>query len=404
MIRKVRLCFILLLSVLFLTGCWDKKELTDIAFVAAIGVDKAEDDKYLGTFQIINPGNVAGGLQGGSGQESSTVTVYEITGNNMVDISRRAANEISRVLFYSHANLVVLGEELVKEEGIDGILDSLDRDDRFRDTSKVVIARGGTASELMKITTPIDKIPANKVIKTLQSSEQQWGEQWPVRIRDILNATTSTGKEPIIPSFSVYGDRKVGKSMNNLHNTLPDAIVRTNGLGLIKNGKLIGWLEDEKARGAAWSMNKIHSSNVAIDWEETEEAISFQVVREKTKVEFAFDGGQIVARLNIHTQGDLKEVNIPVNIEDRHIRNQIEKKVEGKIKSMIRSSIEEAQTYQTDIFGFGEKIYQSYPKKWRKIEKEWQNQYFPEMKVEVKVDAMISGTGLRGNSYRYIER
>ncbi|MBO0993902.1 Ger(x)C family spore germination protein [Bacillus sp. SD088] len=403
MTHNVKLYLILILSLCLLTGCWDKKELTDIAFVAAMGIDKGENGQYVGTFQIINPSNVAGGLQGGSGQDGATVTVYRIPGENMVDVSRRAANEISRVLFYSHANLVVIGEELAKEEGIDGILDGLDRDDRFRDTSKVVIARGATASELMQITTPIDKIPANKVIKTLRFSEQQWGEQWPVKIRDILNALTSTGKEPIIPSFSIYGDRDAAKSIESLQRTSPDAIIRTNGLGIFKDGKLMGWLHDEQARGTAWIMNKIRSTNIAIDWEEEMEAISFQVVREKTKVKFEFDGNQIIAKLDIQTQGDLGEVNVPINLKDRRIRNQIEKKVEKEIEHMIRSTITEVQSYQADIFGFGEKIYHSHPKKWRQIEEDWQDQYFPEMKVEVGVDAMISGTGLRSNSFKYIE-
>lgn len=403
MTHKVTLSFILILSLCLLAGCWDKKELTDIAFVAAIGIDKGEDGQYVGTFQIVNPSNVAGGLQGGSGQEGSTVTVYQVTGKNMVDVSRRAANEISRGLFYSHANLVVVGEELAKEQGIDAILDGLDRDDRFRDTSKVVIARGTTASELMQITTPIDKIPANKVIKTLQFSEQQWGEQWPVKIRDILNALTSIGKEPIIPSFSIYGNGEAAKSVDSLQKMNPEAIIRTNGLGIFKDGKLLGWLHDEQARGTAWVMDKIHSSNITIDWEGEMEAISFQVVREKTKVTFEFDGDQPVAKLDIQTHGDLGEVNVPINLKDRHVRNQIEKKVEKEIDHMIHSTITEVQTYQADIFGFGEKVYQSHPKKWRQMKEDWQDRYFPEMKVEVKVDAMISGTGLRSNSFKYIE-
>lgn len=46
-----------------LTSCWSKKELTDLAFVSAMGIDKTKDGRYELTFQIINPGNVAG-LQG----------------------------------------------------------------------------------------------------------------------------------------------------------------------------------------------------------------------------------------------------------------------------------------------------------------------------------------------------
>ncbi|GIN59311.1 spore germination protein KC [Lederbergia ruris] len=401
MIRKVKLSFILLISLLFLAGCWDKRELTDIAFVAAIGFDKGEDNQYIGTFQIVNPGNVAGGLQGGSASEAANVTVYQITGKNTVEISRRASEEISRTLFYSHANLVVVGEELAKEEGFGVFLDGLDRDDRFRDTAKVIIARNTTASELMQITTPIDKIPANKVTKTLEYSGQLWGAQWPINIRELLNALTSAGKEPIIPSFSVHGHKEVGKSVDNLKNTEPATVLRASGLGIFNNGKLIGWLDGERARGVAWVMNKIRTSNIAVDWQEQKDVISFQVVREKTKVALEYVEDQITAKINIQMQGDLGEVNVPINIKDRQIRNQIERETEKAVESMVRSTIEEVQSYKSDIFGFGEKVYQSHPDAWKKMKKNWDEQYFPDMKVEIEVDATITGTGLRSNPFKY---
>ena len=66
-INKWHLLIISLLIISLLTGCWNKRELTDIAIVAAIGIDKNPDGGLIGSFQNINPNNVAGILQGGSG-------------------------------------------------------------------------------------------------------------------------------------------------------------------------------------------------------------------------------------------------------------------------------------------------------------------------------------------------
>ncbi|MED5074414.1 Ger(x)C family spore germination protein, partial [Anoxybacillus geothermalis] len=46
-----------------LAGCWSKKELTDLAVVIAVGLDKTKDGRYLASFQVVNPGNVAGAPQ-----------------------------------------------------------------------------------------------------------------------------------------------------------------------------------------------------------------------------------------------------------------------------------------------------------------------------------------------------
>ncbi|MGD6840836.1 Ger(x)C family spore germination protein, partial [Bacillus thuringiensis] len=84
--HKLVFLIILVTMTVLLSGCWSKKELTDLAIVAAMGVDKTEDGKYAITLQIINPGNVAGGMRGGGGgTESPPVTIYSATGNNLVE-------------------------------------------------------------------------------------------------------------------------------------------------------------------------------------------------------------------------------------------------------------------------------------------------------------------------------
>ncbi|WP_238482590.1 Ger(x)C family spore germination protein [Lederbergia galactosidilytica] len=397
----MRIFLTLLVPIVLLSGCWDKRELTDIAFVAAIGVDKAEDGGFIGTFQIINPGNVAGGLQGGSGQDSSTVTVYEIYGDNLTEVSRQAASEISRVLFYSHANLVVIGEELAKEKGIASFLDALDRDDRFRDTARVVIAKDTSANNLLKVSSPIDKIPANKITKTLEFSEQQWGEQWPVNIRELLNALSADGREAIIPSFKYFGSVEEGERMENLQSTAPETVLKADSIAVFKKDKLIGYLHGEEAMGMAWIMSNIHETTIGIDWEEEKKPISFQVISEKTKVKVAMKNGKPTVFINIVARGELGEVNIPVNIEDYHVRKEIAEKAMRRIKEIVQSTITKSKEYQTDIFGIGEKLYQNDPDSWKKLKEDWNEEHYPELEAVVKVDVSISRTGLRKNPFTY---
>ncbi|MED3810508.1 Ger(x)C family spore germination protein, partial [Priestia megaterium] len=72
--RKGILLLLMTTMTLLLSSCWSKKELTDLAIVSAMGVDKTKDGRYTVTLQIINPGNVAGGLVGGGGTQSPPVT------------------------------------------------------------------------------------------------------------------------------------------------------------------------------------------------------------------------------------------------------------------------------------------------------------------------------------------
>ena len=175
--RKWFFLFLILTTTSLISGCWNERELTDLAIVSAFGIDKNEEGKYVGTFQIINPSYVAGGLQGGGGGQGPPVTVYSSTGDNIVELARNLSTKSSRQLYYAHTNLLVISDDLAKREGITHILDSFDRNYEFRTTSMVVIAHGTKAGDIIKALTPIDKVPAVKVIKTLKNTENLLGEE-----------------------------------------------------------------------------------------------------------------------------------------------------------------------------------------------------------------------------------
>ncbi len=183
-IKRYLFLIFVLLFMCIIYGCWSKRELTDLAFIIAVGIDK-RDGKYMSTFQIVNPGNVAGATQRGGGSAGLPVALYTSTGDTLVEASRKASKQISRIPYYSHTNLVVIGEELAKE-GIQQIFDAVERNPQFRPAANIIIARKQTAKQLLSVLTPIDKIPANQIIKTLQFTKGLLGENVDTRIREII--------------------------------------------------------------------------------------------------------------------------------------------------------------------------------------------------------------------------
>jgi spore germination protein KC len=394
---RAKLLICLVLSLL-LSGCWDQKELTEMAIVSAIGVDMDENGSLAGTFQIVSPSGVAGTLQGGAGGGTSVVT-YTATGNNMVELSRRVSNQVSRSIFYSHANLLVIGEQLARNKDIAKILEALDRDIEFRKTAKVVIAHDSTAADLLKVTTPLDKVPANKVAKTLEFSEERWGETFPVEISEVIEALTTEGKEPVIPGFHVQGKVEEGKKDANIHMVDPDTVLKAAGIAVFKGGKLVDWQYDKEARGIIWLLEKIKKTNIAVDWEDEKDAISYQVLRANTKVAAKIKNGKPVILINISVQGDVGEVTVPISLKDLGVRIKIEKKAAKEIRDLIQHTVKSIQAEKTDVFGFGEKIYRSHPEKWKELEHGWNDIHFPALQVKVDVDASIVRSGLRNNPF-----
>ncbi|MCM3693323.1 Ger(x)C family spore germination protein [Neobacillus niacini] len=394
-IKKFLFFLVILGNILLLSGCWSKKELTDLAIVAALGIDKNEEGRYVGTMQIINPGNVAGGLQGGGGSQGPPVSVITGTGDSIVELSRRASRKLSRRLYYAHTNLVVIGEDLAKEESISTILDPLERDAQFRSTAIIVIAQGSKASDIVKVLTAIDKIPSNKIIKTLKFTEKTWGENITVNMQDAVKMLVSPGKELAVSGFRLSGDVDKGKKMENTQETEPSSSLYAGSLAIFKNGKLTGWIDGETARGSVILLDKLNASAFGVKWEGKDEAIIYELIRQKTNVMVKMEKGKPRVSIEVQAEGNIGEASVSTDLNNPDVLLKIEKEIEKKIKKEITMALKQAKKNKSDIFGFGDALHRSNPEAWKKMKSEWNDVYFPEAKADIVVDAFIRRTGLR---------
>ncbi|MFB1100496.1 Ger(x)C family spore germination protein [Terribacillus sp. JSM ZJ617] len=397
--NKYFLLLILISFSIFLSGCWDKKEVTDIAIVAAIAIDKNEEGRYLGTYQFFIPGNIANSLQGGGGGQSPPVSVYSATGDTFLEISGKISEKISREPYYSHANLLIFSEELAREEGIASFLDAFDRGNQFRTTTRIIIARDTLASNMLKILTTIENVPAEKIMKNIISTQEHWGESVDVNLSDVINQLITEGIDPLISGFTVKGNPEEGKKQENLQETNQSTIIEADGLAIFKNGKLIDWLSSESARGAVWTLNKIKNTTMAVDWEQKKQVISFQVVRQKTRINVDNRNGKPHITVNVRAEGEISEIKTPIDLKDPDILNDMENVIEKEIKKEIEKAIHQGQKHKADIFGFGDTIHRTDLKLWKTVRKDWESVIFPNLDVEVKVDTFIRGTELRNNSF-----
>ncbi|MEB2277708.1 Ger(x)C family spore germination protein [Bacillus sp. ILBB4] len=398
--RKGAFLLLMMMITFLLSSCWSKKELTDLAIVSAIGVDKTKGGSYHLTLQIINPGNVAGGIQGGGGgTQSPPVTIYSASGNNVVEASRRASGRISRRLYYAHANLIVIGERMAREDGVNPLIDALDRDPEFRNTSTMVIANHSTAADLVKALTPVDKIPANKVMKTLEFTQRKWGETVKVSFQDVMNRLQSPGGEAVVLGFRLVGNPQKAKKLDNLQESAPEATLRASGLAVLRKGKLIDWLYGGTARGTVWILDEIQGTDINTDWDGKKEAIAYQTVRQKTSVSAQVKNGQPHISVHARVEGDIGEMEVPVDITNPKVITKIEQALRKEIKKELQKVIEHAQKDKADIFGFGEVVHRTRPNQWKKLEQEWSNLHFQKLNVNVTVEAYVRRAGLRNKSF-----
>ncbi|MCI3986299.1 Ger(x)C family spore germination protein [Bacillus vallismortis] len=403
MIRNRVLAIIMLLSIIVLPGCWDKRELTDLAIISAIGIDRTNEGNYVLHFQIINPGNVAGGLQGGGAGDRPPVSVYSIEGDNMTEALRKASMKVSRRLYFAHTNLIVISEKLAKEEGLDFVLDNLDRDTEFRTTATVVIAHKTKAENIVKTLTPIDKIPSNKVNKTLDFTQAQYGRVIKTNIQDVIKTLAASTQAPVIPGYLMIGDSKKGISLENTQATDPKAILQANGLAVFdKKGHLKYWIEDEtESSGVVWLKNQVEHTFINADWGKTKDAVSLQITHQDTKLSPELRNGHPRIHVHVTVEGIIDAVKYPFQLSDPKVLAGIEKALNKELEDEISRTVKTIKKNKIDFIGFGETIFRKYPKQWEKMKDTWDKEYLPELPVDVKAEIYIRRTGLRNNPIRH---
>ena len=344
---------------LLLTSCLNGRELSDLAIVTGIGIDKVKGkDEFRVTFQVVNPSATAKSTGATSGE--STITTYSSSERTIFGALRKTSQKASRQLFFAHTQLVVVGEEMARN-GIQDIFDIFERSHELRLTSTVLIARGTDAGSILKVLIPVESIPSVGLAKKASNTAKLWGESRHITVFELIKTVSGEG-DLSISGVEIAGDWEEGMKKTNLEQTQVKAQIVLTGLGVFKDGKLKGWMEGEEARGAVWVQNKLKESSVNIDANDDHKAIAINVILSKTKIKTDFEGEVPVLHVSIQEEGKVDETQGFVDLSKRKEIAKLEDKLEAVTKAEALESLKAAQRMKSDIFNFGNELKRTHPR------------------------------------------
>lgn len=378
-----------------LTGCWSKKELSDLSIATALGIDKA-DGQYRVSVQLLNPGEIASKVPTGR----TPVFVHAVEGDTIFEALRKLMTLAPRKIYLSHIRLIILGEGLAKE-GISKPLDYLSRDHEMRTDFFVAIAKNHKAEELLSILTPLEKIPANQIFTSLEMSEQNWAPTKGVNLDELINSMVSDGKNPVLTGISLRGSEKAGMSMDNVSVVQPKTEIQLTGLGVFKEDRLVGWMTEKESKGFNYITSNIENTVGSYPCDNNpNERITVEVIQSKADLIGKVKNGVPSMTVKLTAEENIGEVQCKIDLSKTSTISDLEKKAEKEIKDIVYDSIKRAQEdFQSDIFGFGEVIHREDPKAWKTLKKDWDKR-FSEMDVKVMADVHIRRVGTITESFQ----
>lgn len=396
MSRLISTSFIILLLLttpFFISGCTGRTEIEDIGLVRITGIDwNNSTNRFEATILALKSAKTT--TQMGKGQQKGSQVPWVATadGETVADAIKNLRGRAASKLKWTHSTDIIVGEELARK-GFDKFFDFFVRNPEIAFSSNIFIARG-TAKDILKITPEMSTELGNE-LDGMAKYSKEWGKDYVPSIKDFLISISFEGNNSIagvVETMKPIPYEKQQTEESPLGIKSSKDIIDLNGSAVIKDYKLVGWLDREETRGYLWVENKLNRT--AVDVGEKNNVISVEINKVQSKVDPEINDNVISINIEIKTSGNIVELDTnKVNINSEGIAD-IENKVSEQIKTEVLKAISKSKNeFKTDIFQFGRKIYGKYPEEWEKIKKSW-SQVYPEVDIKVQVSTKLKSTGM----------
>ncbi|GLX68683.1 Ger(x)C family spore germination protein [Paenibacillus glycanilyticus] len=382
-----------MLCLLLLTGCWSRRELNELLIVLGVGVDWV-DDHYVVTYQVVNPSEISNQQKRGDRPPSTT---FQGKGRTLFEAARSVTAEAPRKIYLGHLQIYVIGEEAARR-GIKESIDSAARDNEMRMDFNIIVAKGALAEEVLKLYTPVEKLPSYSMQQSLQTSEKNWAPTIAVTLDEAINKLSTQGTELALTGIHVLGNRAIGETKQNVETFMPATRFRYSGIAAFKDDKLIGWLNEKESKGYTDITNNLDSTSIVIPCGE-QRYLGVEVTSSDAKLKTKVTNGKPEVEVSIRTEGNVVERTCTdVDLSDPQTIQRLQEETKKNILKNIEATVAKAKELKVDILGFGSQLGKEHPAYWEQVKDDWNEEYFPQVKVEYKLEVFIRRTGTIENS------
>lgn len=368
-----RILLLVFLTAIMLSGCWNYREIEQLAIVSGIAVDKFEQDQYEFTVELVD---VSGGKE-----TAPSSKILTMTGETMFDAARNSISVSGEKLYWSHSNIIIVSEEIARE-GIATILDWYIRDPETRPDITIAIARTEKAKDIY-LTPEREQDVLSMKISDIIKNQESFPNFPPVEMWEFINHLGTEGLSAWTPAV---GLKKVNGTI----------VPQMDGTAVFREDKLIGYLSGDETKYALFVRDEIKGGILTeeIEHEGKKCRISLEIFSSKTAIKPVVNGMEITMDIKVDCTVSIGEVMGDINVMDEKGRNELKKIAEESLKKNMQRVIDKIQhELQSDMLGFGSSINQSKPKEWQKLKRQW-DRIFPQVQVNIQCDILIENSAM----------
>lgn len=379
--KKKNLNLIICLTLLFLTGCWDRTEVNNLALIMAAGIDKSKNNMIELSVQVFIPRPAESDQQNGmsSRTNSSQTFVRSAEGETIADAMARLQEVLTRRIFWGQNEVLVIGEKLAKE----GVSDQIDfwlRHSEPRISADVFISKG-RAKRVLESMPELERDSAKQLHELVKT---QIGVK--VTVKDLAQMLSGESDAAVLPWVEKLPAAHLGSNKRDTP--------FINGVAIFKGDKMVGRLDAKATRGILWPRNEMRSGVITLSLKNKTGYISLNLLRSQNELVPTITNGKWSMLIKTDTALEVIQNTTNLNLFQPEIIKEAEQRASQEIEDRERLAFSEAQKkLNADIFGFAEAFQREYPEVWKTKKNEW-NEIFRQVDISFHTNVTIEKTGL----------
>lgn len=354
---------IALVPLFLLSGC-SSHNIDRLAYVISIGFESGQNEKLKISFEISTPTNSGSGSttsNSGSNEKSSNSSVVSVECSSIDDGITKLNSYLRKSVDLSHCNIIVFSEELAVK-GLHDYVYTLINNIEISPACNILIASCSIEDFFINSSNSLENYSANYEVLDRHLT----GYTEIVTISDFFAKTNDSFGEPFAilcqlasDDISLLENHSTSSSSNSSNPPENTHTLKTVGLAVFKQDKLVGYLSENQTLAHLILTNELQNSIVAIPspFEEDVDIDIYITPRLDTKVKIDLIDGKPFISVNVFLSAKIVSVSNNHEFLNEDNINLLENSANEYLRKVMLDYFEAtAYKYESDIGGLGKYV------------------------------------------------
>jgi len=355
------------------TGCFDREELEQQAFVTALGIDEAPGGLVDCTLRIALPVNNTGGGSGGKKTPLAGSGPVTFRAHGIYEAMLLANSSVERSITFSHLTLIIFGSKLA-EHGVLKQVQPLVRFREFRPTVLFAVSKT-TARDVIAENTPMLEQSAGRIADSIAAVGKRTGIFPVVHIHDLTRSIENPHEDIAAPLYAVNdvvkGDPQgkegvtepgVSYQAGDIHRAGGNP-VEWSGAAVFRGDKVVGYLTGKEALDLNIMRGSVRTAKLRFqEPQHPGDALGLSVRRERRPHVHVTVGKTISVLVEVPLDADITDTGSGVDYSMTSKRQQLEKDLDKAYGTELTTVLRKvAQKYNADCLPISQTVRKNFP-------------------------------------------